>query len=214
MAEPGRSGARPILHRRTQPDMSDVAKTSTEAGPPPKPGRRRLFTRFRRSRDGATAIEFGLIALPFMMLFVAIVETAMMLWTNAVLEEAVSDASRRVLTGSSRARYAGSASANTAAFRNDVCNYAPGFIDCDKLKVDVQSYASFADAATGSALSGGALNTSGFAYRQPQAGDIVVIRGALEYSAFFTQWSSVFASVDGSRRALIASTAFRTEPFT
>src|SRR5687767_4432546 len=101
--------------------MSHVPKTSTESNPPATPRRRRLLTRFRRSQDGATAIEFSLIALPFFLLFFAIVETVMMLWTNEVLEEAVSEASRRLLTGASHARYAGSASSNTEAFKNDIC---------------------------------------------------------------------------------------------
>jgi pilus assembly protein Flp/PilA len=185
------------------------------AASPSRRGRWRLIKRFQRSQDGATAIEFALIAGPFFLLFFAIVETVMMLWTNAVLEQAVSEASRAVLTGTSRTRYtAEDSAANTRAFTQAICNYAPGFIDCERLRVDVRSYASFEEAAAGSAPSNGVLNTSSFAYRQPRAGEIVVVRGVLEYSAFLTQWSNVFASDDGSRRVLVASTAFRTEPFT
>jgi pilus assembly protein Flp/PilA len=184
------------------------------AASPSRRGRWRLIKRFQRSQDGATAIEFALIAGPFFLLFFAIVETVVMLWTNAVLEEAVSEASRRLLTGASHARYTGSASANTEAFTNDICNYATGFINCEKLKVDVKSYSSFASAEIGSPLSGGLIDTSSFAYRQPQPGDIVVVRGVLEYTSLFSQWSDVFVTSDGNRRALVASAAFRTEPYT
>jgi Flp pilus assembly protein TadG len=185
------------------------------AAAPSRRGRWWLIKRFQRSQDGATAIEFALIAGPFFLLFFAIVETVMVLWTNAVLEEAVSEASRAVLTGTSRTLYAAEDSAtNTQAFAEAICNYAPGFIDCGKLKVDVRSYASFAEAGAGSTPSNGVLNTSSFAYRQPQAGEIVVIRGVLEYSAFLTLWSGVFASDNANRRVLVASAAFRTEPFT
>lgn len=155
-----------------------------------------------------------MIALPFFLLLFAILETAMMLWTSEVLEEAVTNASRTLLTGDSHTRYASTdAAVNTKAFRDDICNYAPAFIECGKLKIDVRSYASFAGAA-GGAPSGGTLDTSGFGYNQPLPGQIVVVRGALEFSPIFTKWSSAFAELGGGKFALLGSAAFRTEPYT
>lgn len=194
------------------------ARTAADA-PPARTRRSRLLARFRRSQDGATAVEFGFIAFPFLILLAAILETALMFWTSQVLEEAVSQTSRRLLTGESYARYPGSdAAANTAAFRNDVCAAAPALVDCSKLVIDVRTYSSFANAKTGvdgsNPISAGGLNTTGFGFaQQPQPQQIVVVRAVLEYSLYFTQWSASLANIGSGRRGIVASMTFRAEPF-
>lgn len=181
---------------------------------------RGVFSRFRRSQEGATAVEFGFVALPFLMILWAIFETALMFWTNQVLEEALSQASRSVLTGQSRSLYTSSNPAmNAAAFRDAVCARAPlGMIDCNKLSIDVRSYGSFSGASSGTAssnpIAGGMLDTSSFSYSQPDSNQIVVIRAVLDYKLFLTSWASAsLANIGDGRRGLIASVAFRTEPF-
>lgn len=180
-------------------------------------GRRGSLRRFRRSQSGASAVEFGFVALPFLMLLAAMVETALMFWTSEVLEEAVSSASRSLLTGTSQTLFQGDPATKTAAFKNAVCENAPALIDCDRLKIDVRSYSSFGGATTGTSASnpvqGGALDTTGFGYNQPGAEQIVVVRAVLEYTLVFTQWSSALANIGGGKRAIVASTTFRSEPF-
>lgn len=194
--------------------------------PSPDGGSRRrgagrlLFRRFRRSQDGATAVEFAFAAVPFFALLFAIFETALMFWTNQVLEESVSQVSRSLVTGQSRSIYtASTGAANAAKFRDNICAVAPmGLIDCSKLAVDVRVYSSFADASSGSAatnpLAGGNLNTSSFSYVQPQKSDIVVVRAVLDYELFLTSWASTsLANIGSGRRGIVASAAFRAEPF-
>lgn len=179
----------------------------------------RIVLRFQRNQNGATAVEFALVAVPFLALLFAIIELAMMFWTTQILEESLSQTARSLLTGQSQTRYAsGSATANRDAFKNDLCTNA-GFplIDCSKLFVDVRTYTTFGTASTGTSgsdpVSGGAMNTAGFTYSQPQAGQIVVVRAALEYSLFFTQWSQALASIGSGKRGIVATTAFKAEPF-
>ncbi|CAH1660765.1 putative TadZ/CpaE, associated with Flp pilus assembly [Hyphomicrobiales bacterium] len=184
---------------------------------------RGMLRRFRRSQNGAAAVEFGFVALPFFMLTWAIIETGLMFWTSQVLEESVTQASRTLLTGESRSIYtSSSAAANAAAFRQTVCARAQlKLIDCNKLAVDVRTYDSFAAANTGTAgsnpLAGGGLNTSGFSYSQPSSNQIVVVRAVLDYKLFLTAWASAeLANIGGKgsgRRGLVASVAFRAEPF-
>ena len=187
------------------------------AAKPARPRRPRLLTRFRRSQDGATAVEFGFIAFPFLILLAAIMETALMFWTSQVLEEAVSQTSRRLLTGEAQTRYAGTTAANTVKFRDDVCTAATAMVDCSKLAIDVRTYSSFAGAKTGvdgsNPVTAGGLNTTGFGFNQPQPSQIVVVRAVLEYSLYFSQWSSSLANIGSGRRGIVASATFRTEPF-
>ena len=80
-----------------------------------------LLRRFRADRKGATAVEFGLLALPFFFLMMMIVEMAMVFWQRQVLQEATSQAARSILTGRSRVLYTGSEAAQTEAFRKAIC---------------------------------------------------------------------------------------------
>lgn len=179
----------------------------------------RLIGRFRRAQDGAAAIEFGIVAVPFFALLFAMIETALMFWTNQVLEESLSQASRRLLTGQAASRYTSSnPTVNAQAFRNDICALAPmGLIDCSKLFIDVKVYTNFAGASSGttSPIANGALNTNGFSYNQPQPGQIIVARAVLDYRLFLTAWASTsLANIGAGHRALVATTTFRAEPFT
>lgn len=196
------------------------------AGREARSGRRGL-AQFRRHQGGAMAIEFGIIAMPFFALFFAIIEVALMFWTNQELETAVSQISRQVLTGESRDRYTNeNASENTEAFKKDICARASVLVrDCvGKLSVDVRIYSSFDQAGRGATagipVRNGALDTTGFGYTQPGGGQIVVVRAVLAYPVLFAGWSEALVNITANsegklvkERALIASTAFRTEPF-
>ncbi|HEY5796285.1 MAG TPA: TadE/TadG family type IV pilus assembly protein [Bosea sp. (in: a-proteobacteria)] len=158
-----------------------------------------------------------MIAMPFFMVLAAIFETAMLFWTSQVLDEAVSQTSRRLLTGEAQTRYTGNSAKNTQDFKNDVCAAAPAMVDCSKLVIDVRAYSSFANAKTGTdgsnPISAGGLNTTGFGFNQSQPQQIVVVRAVLEYPLFFTYWSESLVNIGSGRRGIVASMAFRAEPF-
>ncbi len=195
------------------------SETRTAAGAAPaRTVRFALLSRFRRSQDGATAVEFAFISIPFMMLLAAILETALMFWTSQILEEAVSQTSRTLLTGESIGRYPGKdAAVKTDSFKQDVCAAAKNTVDCDKLIIDVRAYTSFAGAKTGidgsNPITAGGLNTTGFGFNQPQPSQIVVVRAVYPYSLYFTYWSSSLVNIGSGRRGIVASATFRTEPF-
>lgn len=202
--------------------MSDRTKStpSPNGGPQRCGAGRLLLRRFRRSQDGATVVEFAFAAVPFFAILFAIFETALMLWTNQVLEEALSQTSRSLVTGQSRTLYTGATGAiNASRFRDNVCARAPmKLIDCSKLYVDVRVYNSFSAAGTGTSSSnpvaGGRLSTSGFTYVQPQGNDIVVVRAVLDYKLFLTAWASAgLANIGEGHRGIVVSMAFRAEPF-
>ncbi len=179
-----------------------------------------LLRRFRRSQDGVAAVEFAFVAAPFFALLFAIIETALMFWTNQVLEESLSQVSRSLVTGQSRTLYNGANGAvNAKKFRDNICTLAPmGLIDCSKLFIDVRVYNTFSAASSGTSgsnpIAGGNLNTSGFSYVQPQGNDIVVVRAVLDYRLFLTSWASTaLANLGDGRRGIVVSMAFRAEPF-
>jgi Flp pilus assembly protein TadG len=172
-----------------------------------------LFKAFRRRQDGATAIEFGMVALPFFMVLFAIIETAMIFFTSQVLETAVANASRVIRTGQAVAKYPNPATA-LANFKNDVCANVTKLVDCQgALQIDVKSFTSFAAADAAATTSGGNLDTSAFGYQVPGPSQIFVIRAVLAYPLYVPTWNHGLATLNGNKRAIVASAAFRTEPF-
>ncbi len=94
---------------------------------------------FARAREGAAAIEFGLVAAPFLGLLFAIMETAFVFFAGQSLEYAASQAGRLIMTGQQDA-----AKWDQAAFKNQVCARIVALFDCSsKLFVNVQKYSSF-----------------------------------------------------------------------
>lgn len=186
------------------------------------PRSRRVFglgfvKRFRRSDDGATAIEFAFVAIPFFALLFAILEAALVFWTQQVLETAVADASRRIYTGQFQAANAGETDPDAlkAAFRDEICDNVVALFDCTgTLRVDVRRYAGFEDISFGSVLDDeGALDDDAFGFQGSAAGDVVVVRAAIDYPMFTTIMDSSGANLSSGRRLIMASSAFRNEPF-
>lgn len=91
---------------------------------------------FARDERGVTAVEFGILALPFFTIILAILQTAIMFLATQVLDSAVEDAARRVRTGEAQAY-------TITQFRNYMCDYTFGLIDCSQIRVKSQVISSF-----------------------------------------------------------------------
>ena len=98
-----------------------------------------LVRRFVRQQDGSAAVEFGFIALPFLGLTFAILETALVIFTGQTLETAVQDLARLVMTGQAQ-----TGGWSKEDFKTAVCARIYGLFDCSgKIYVDVKTYANF-----------------------------------------------------------------------
>ena len=91
---------------------------------------------FGRDERGVTAIEFGILALPFFTVILAILQTAIMFLATQVLDSAVEDAARRVRTGEAQ-------SYTLTQFRNYMCDYTFGLIDCTQIRIKSQVISTF-----------------------------------------------------------------------
>ena len=81
-----------------------------------------------RDEQGVTAIEFGILALPFFTVVAAILQTGIMFLITQVLDSAVEDASRRVRTGQA-------VGYSLDNFRDYMCDYTFGLIDCSQIQL-------------------------------------------------------------------------------
>lgn len=166
----------------------------------------RALRRFVRRQDGGTAIEFSLIALPFLSLVFAIMETALVFFAGQALETAVADSSRLIMTGEAQKQ-----GFNQAAFKEAVCAKVYGLFDCASgVSVDVKSYTSFPPSLP-SPIDANGNFVSNFAYDPGGPSSIVVVR-------LFYQWPLALSMVGLSnmangKRLLVATAAFRNEPY-
>ena len=97
--------------------------------------------RFAAAQDGAAAVEFGLVAAPFLALMFAIMETALVFFAGQTLEAAAADSARLIMTG--QAQTAGLSARPIS--RQAVCDQIFGLFDCaNGVYVDVKTYTTFA----------------------------------------------------------------------
>jgi len=171
-----------------------------------------ILGRFKRSQKGATAIEFAMVAAPFLYLLMAIFETGMMLFSEYVIENGVAKAAREIRTGQVQA------STETAAdFKNLVCGNLASYLKCDtNLHVDVRSFTKFSDISLPAPLnSDGTLSdavTTNASFNTGSALEVVVVRTYYAWK-LFTPGISQLSNMAGDSRLLTAGAVFRNEPF-
>ena len=191
--------------------MFDVARTKIVAGL-----RRllpaRLARRFVRRQDGAAAVEFALVALPFLALTFAILETALVFFAGQTLEAAAADSARLIMTGQAQ-----TGGFDKAAFKEAVCDRIYGLFDCENnVYVDVRTYSDFASSSTAvntSPIEDGKFDSSKVQYNPGGAGDIVVVTLYYQWPIYVTLLGNNLDNLNGGNRLLVATSVFRTEPY-
>lgn len=168
---------------------------------------------FRKNNDGATAIEFGLIALPFFGFLFAIIETGMAFLNGQYLDRAVEKASRQIFTGQ-LAMSGLPPAGRLTKFKTDVCGMLGSFMDCGRLYYDVQAYPTFGAPIQPIPMSGGGLDTAALPRFNPGAsGEIVVARVYYLQPIYADILGAGLANNRGTDRLLVGTAVFRNEPF-
>ena len=172
---------------------------------------RAVARKFVRHDDGAAAVEFAFVVVPFLAVLFAIIETALVFFAGQVLETAAAEGSRLIMTGQAQAQ-----SLNATTFKNYVCGKIFGLFDCQAgLQIDVRTYQSFVNSNTTKPIdANGNVDTSGFGFQPGVAGDIVVLRMVYEWPTFVRTFGLNVSDLANGKRLLMATAAFRNEPFT
>jgi Flp pilus assembly protein TadG len=177
-------------------------------------GTRRLFghalaRRFIRQQNGAAAVEFALVAAPFLALVFAIMETAIVFFAGQALETAAADGARLIMTGQAQ-----TAGFNQGQFKTAVCGKIYGLFNCNAgLFIDVKSYTSFSSANVSKPITNGNFDTSNFGYSPGGPGEIVVVRLMYQWPVYVSLLGLNLGDVSGGKRLLMATYAFRNEPY-
>ena len=113
----------------------------------------RPLVRLRRDRDGAAALEFAILAVPFMMLIIATFETFFAFAGEQLMANAVDTMARKLRTGEITFGQGKPTDVTEAEFRRLFCEEISILSMCSeteanspaKLYLDVRQFASFAD---------------------------------------------------------------------
>ena len=169
-----------------------------------------VLRRFGRREDGSAAIEFAMVAAPFLGMIFAIMETAMVFFAGQALETSASDSARLIMTGQAQTQ-----GFDQAKFKEAVCSKVYALFNCTSgLHVDVKSYTSFASVNTSKPLDGsGNLQTATFGYQPGGPGDIVVVRLMYQWPVYVSLLGLNLSDSAGSKRLLMSTVAFRNEPY-
>lgn len=95
---------------------------------------RGLFSQWRGNDRGAAAIEFSVLAVPFIILLTGIVETTLFFATGVVLEGATNSAARTIRTGQVQA-----AANPVNEFEDVLCGQVSLMISCQNLQYEVMT---------------------------------------------------------------------------
>jgi Flp pilus assembly pilin Flp len=161
--------------------------------------RSRLLRHFVRHEEGATAVEFGMVALPFLATVFVIMETALVFFAGQVLETSVADGARLVMTGQAQ-----TGNVTPEDFKKKICDGGYGLFSCETLQVETKSYNSFSSADMSQ------TPTNGFG--GPNC--VVIVKASYEWPIFANPLGLHLAnSSDGHHRKIVATAAFRNEPY-
>jgi Flp pilus assembly protein TadG len=181
---------------------------------------RRQLRRWRTDQSGFTAVEFAIVAMPFLMLLFGTLSVCLFYFTNFTFENAVWQASRGIRTGQLQQGEGAYTSLKTdedrkKAFKQALCAKAPSYIDCNKVVVIAQSNAGGFGSITQPvcATDGTMIDPSAAQFNPGGASAVVLITACYPWDfggrlPFF----SLNNMKDGSL-LIQASVAFRTEPY-
>lgn len=194
--------------------MSNVATDAPAEKPVDEARRRGLLgrlARLRRDESGATAVEFAIIATPFIALIAAIIETSLTFLAGQMLDTATNDAARLIRTGQAQAQ-----SLDSTKFKNEICKRLYGLVDCAGISIDARVLTSFSGFSSGnpSPFDGsGNFDASKLSFNPGGANDIVVVRAYYQFPIVVNKLIPSLANLPNGKRLLTGVAAFRNEPF-
>lgn len=168
-----------------------------------------LIKRWWRGDDAATAVEFALIAFPFIYLLVGIVELSIMFAAMSTLDSATNDAARLIRTGQVQQ----TSGDPQQMFEELLCSKVSGFLPCANIKYEVITMSGFSDFASYPATfdENGDLDSAGF--NPGSVDDVVLIRTAYRYPLLTPLLGAAFADGPNNTKLMITTVVLEAEPY-
>jgi len=177
----------------------------------------RRAPRWLRDNRGAAAVEFAIVALPFLMFVMGIIGISFYFFTANALEHGVEAAARQIRTGQAQKN-----DLTVGQFRELVCDAAGSYIDCEKVRIVIRHHEEWSGVtpapcqdADGNLVPSIGSAGDDVADYSGEASQAVLITLCYPWDlAEFFGFLHLGSGADGTGPAIIqATTAFRTEPY-
>lgn len=193
--------------------MSKVDNTDSECGSVQS----RLYRRgFLRNRDGATVVEFALLALPFTLLIFAIIESCISFAAQERMQNVTDDVARLFRTGQIQP-----GEMDQQEFRAMMCDRLEMFVGSDcmtdtKLKIDLRQFTTYqqaADATTYVDRTDELTLSNGFQFDPGRAQTINMLRVYYDYPVMTDLLRGKITNRKGLYVLHTATATWQNEPF-
>jgi Flp pilus assembly protein TadG len=164
-----------------------------------------------RDEDGATAVEFGMIATPFLLFVLGILGMGLYYLALISLEYGVESAARKIRTGEAE-----KSALTVAGFKSLICASAIG-IDCSKVTVIIDSEKTWSDIVPPSCVTNGSQTpssgnaTDALSKYSGSASQVVLVTACYHWKLADSFKFMKFTASDPT--ILQAATAFKSEPY-
>jgi len=172
-----------------------------------------FIRRFARAQRGAMAVEFAIVAFPFLLLLFGIVELALVFIVSMTLETATGDAARMIRTG----EFQSGGSTSKTDFQTLVCSKMSWLSTgcAGKLTVDVKTFAidDFTAMSTSGTQNPLTFNPAVTCFSPGGPTDVVLVRTYFEWPLFTPLLNHALVNMGNGKRLVTAVAAFRNEPY-
>jgi Flp pilus assembly protein TadG len=173
--------------------------------------RRRLS--FARDRKGVTAVEFGLVAIPFFWLMMGLAENGLIFNTQSNLDFALMEVQREIRTGRAQTE-----DMDAADLRTQICNRMSGIMgtaaECElRLHLDVRAFPSFEALDAPDLVDGAEIDEDAIQFDPGQPSEIVLVRALYEWQLLTPLISETMANFGNDTRLLASTALFVNEPY-
>jgi hypothetical protein len=163
-----------------------------------------------RRREGSSAVEFAMLALPFFFMMMCIIEIAFVFVLDSVLENATIESGRLLRTGQ-----ADTSDFSDTRFRDELCSRMSIFeADCDdRITIDVRVIPQFSSPNLPDPMSGGTFSAGGLGYDNGSPGSLMLVRAWYRHRLFTPFLEQGLSRLGDGYAYLSATTAFKNEPY-
>ncbi len=170
---------------------------------------KRIRRCFLKDRDGTAAIEFSLLAVPFVLTTICIIELGLYFANAFLLESSVNGASRMIQTGALQQT---ASTDQEDVFAAALCDIVDVVMNCNALQYEVRQLTDFGANSDAAFNDDGNLDEPAFEPASITAGCVALVRVAYRYQFITPFFGNIFGA-EGTTRLLMATTVFRTEPY-
>jgi len=173
--------------------------------------RRFIGGRFIPCNNGATVVEFAMVAGPFLALLIALFQTVLVFFAERVLDETTEQASRYIFTGQAQ-----QSNMTQSQFANYVCQNTFALFNCGNFMINVESYNSFSAANTSTptlTFNAQGQVTNQWSYSPGNPGDIAVVQVMYQWPVVLGPLGFNLSNLGNDNRLLVSTAVFKNEPY-